>query len=131
MKAGMMRLFIVEDSVVMRENLQIMLSGIPGITIIGYAADEQSAIERIDSLLPDVAILDISLQSSGSGISVLENIKKHHSAIKVIMLTNHAANEFYINRCKHAGADYFFDKSFQIAQVYSTLRAMSLCRPHG
>jgi DNA-binding NarL/FixJ family response regulator len=85
------------------------------IRIVGYAADEAGAIEKINALLPDVVIMDLNLQP-GSGIAVLKNIKKHHADIKVIVLTN-CTDEFYEDACKRAKADYFFDKSFQFMQV--------------
>jgi DNA-binding NarL/FixJ family response regulator len=114
-----MNVFIVEDSDIVREHMQSMLSAIPGIEVVGYAADESGAIERINALLPDVVTLDISLKP-GSGIKVLESIKKNHPEIKVIVLTNYT-DEFSANSCKRAGADYFFDKTFQFSRVRSAL----------
>ena len=114
-----MNLFIVEDSDVVREHLQSMLSDIHGVSVVGYAVDELNAIERINTLLPDVVTLDLRLQS-GSGFKVLENIKKHHPEIKVIVLTNDD-HRIYEDSCMRAGADCFFDKSFQLSRVYSAL----------
>ena len=114
-----MNVFIVEDSEIVRDHMLSMLSVIPGIAVVGYAADEMGAIESINALLPDVVTLDISLQP-GSGINVLENIKKHHPSIKVIVLTNYT-DEFYAKSCKRAGADFFFDKTFQFSRVRSAL----------
>lgn len=114
-----MNLFIVEDSEVVRERIQSLLSDIPGIAVVGYAVNETDAIERINTLLPEVVTLDLRLQS-GSGFSVLENIKKHHPGIKVIVLTNDD-NRVYEDTCMRAGADLFFDKSFQFSRVYSAL----------
>jgi len=110
-----MNVFIVEDSEAMRESLRSMLSEFHDVKIVGYAADEPGAIEHINALLPDVVILDLNLQS-GSGVAVLKNIKKYHAAIKVMVLTN-CTDEFYVDACKRANADYFFDKSFQFMQV--------------
>lgn len=114
-----MNLFIVEDSVIVREHMQSMLSEIPDIKVIGYAVDELGAIERINALLPDVVTLDLCLQP-GSGINVLEYVKKHHPGIKVIVLTNYD-DGFYVDKCMRAGADLFFDKTFQFSRVYSAL----------
>ena len=114
-----MNVFIVEDSEIVRNHMQSMLSAIPGVDVVGYAVDEQGAIERINELLPDVVTLDISLKP-GSGISVLENIKKQHPEIKVIVLTNYT-DDFSANSCKRAGADFFFDKTFQFSRVRSAL----------
>jgi DNA-binding NarL/FixJ family response regulator len=110
-----MNVFIVEDSEAMRESLRSMLSEFHDVRIAGYAADETGAIEQINALLPDVVILDLNLLS-GSGIAVLKNVKKHHAGIKVMVLTN-CNDEFYVDACKRAHADYFFDKSFQFMQV--------------
>lgn len=114
-----MNVFIVEDSDIVREHMQSMLSAIPGVEVVGYAVDERSAIDRINALLPDVVTLDISLKP-GSGISVLENVKKQHPKIKVIVLTNYT-DEYSANSCKRAGADCFFDKTFQFSRVRSAL----------
>ena len=110
-----MNVFIVEDSEAMREGLRSMLSEFHDVRIAGYAADETGAIEQINALLPDVVILDLNLQS-GSGVAVLKKIKKHHAEIIVMVLTN-CNGELYVDACKRANADYFFDKSFQFMQV--------------
>lgn len=110
-----MNVFIVEDSQTMRESLRIMLSEFHDVRIVGYAADEAGAIEQINALLPEVVILDLNLLY-GSGIAVLKNIKKHHAGITVMVLTN-CTDELYVDACKRANADYFFDKSFQFMEV--------------
>lgn len=120
-----MKVFIVEDSAIMLKDLRSTLSEIYGITLIGHADDESSAIERIDALCPDVITLDLRLQS-GSGFGVLQNIKKHHAEIKVVVLTNCSENA-YVDRCMNAGADYFFDKSLQYMQFCEVLRGCA-CR---
>ncbi len=123
----MMNVFIVEDSEVMRENLHSMLSEFHNVKIVGYAVDEAGAIERINALLPDVVILDLNLQS-GSGVTVLKNVKKHNPEIKVIVLTNYN-DEFYVDACKRAKADYFFDKSFQFMQVREVISKWNHASP--
>lgn len=114
-----MNVFIVEDDAIMRDRLEQMMLNIPTIEVIGYAETIQRAIKRIHALLPDVVVLDLSLKD-GSGIEVLEDIKEHHPAIKVIVLTNYA-DDYYLIRCMRAGADYFFDKYFQFVGVSEVL----------
>lgn len=114
-----MNVFIVENSLGIRASLQSVLSDMSAVNVIGQAVNEAGAIERIRALRPEVVILDLSLQS-GSGIEVLEDIKKHHSTIKVIVFT-HYTDESCIDRCKRAGADYFFDKTFQLMQLREIL----------
>ena len=123
----MINVLIVEDSEGMRASLRSMLSEFDNIRIVGYAADESGAIEQINALLPEVVVLDLNLLS-GSGVAVLKNVKKHHAGIKVMVLTN-CTDEFYVDACKRARADYFFDKSFQfmrVREVFSDLNHLNV-----
>ena len=114
-----MNVFIVENSLDIRASLQAVLSDMSMLKVVGQAMNESGAIERIGVLLPDVVILSLGLQS-GSGIGVLEYVKKFHATIKIIVFT-HYTDELCIERCKRAGVDYFFDKSFQLMQLREVL----------
>lgn len=118
-----MNVFLVEDSATLREHLGSMLSEISGVMLTGQAEDEAGAIKGIDESAPDLVILDLNLKS-GSGIEVLKNIKRHHAEVKVMILTNHT-DETYLSRCMDAGADYFFDKSFQFMRVGAVIRQLA------
>jgi len=120
-----MNVFLVEDSATLRDHLGNMLSEISGVVLTGHAEDEAGAIKSIDESAPDLVILDLNLKS-GSGIEVLKSIKLHHAKLKVMILTNHA-DEMYVSRCMDAGADYFFDKSFQFMQVGAAIRQLAGC----
>jgi len=122
-EAKTMKVFIVEDSAIMLNHIRSTLSDIPGVTIVGMAADESHAVERISTLRPDVVVLDIHLQS-GSGLGVLKNIKERHAGIKVMMLTN-CPEYTYVDHCMSLGADYFFDKSLQFTQFCDALRKLA------
>lgn len=115
-----MNILVVEDTKITDGWLEVMLSEIPGIKGIRYAADEQDAIRQIGATPPDVVVLDISLQP---GISVLRAIKMYNPAIKVVMLDSNHTGKIYDNHCKNAGADYFFDKSVLFIRVRTRVRA--------
>ena len=114
-----MNVFVVENSMNLHDGLRSVLSGMHDVNMVGHAVNESGAIERINTLLPDAVMLDLGLQS-GSGIGVLEWIKKHHAKIKVMVFT-HYTDEHCIDRCKSAGAEYFFDKNSQLAQARKVL----------
>lgn len=124
-KEHAVNVLIVEDSELVYQHLRVMLSEIPGVKLAGRAADEQGAIKAMDSLLPDVVILDLHLHE-GSGFNVLADIKERHAATKVIVLSNYASDS-YIRFCRELGADHFFDKSFQFELVGAMLELMSSC----
>lgn len=104
-----MKILIVDDSAALRERLAAMFSAIPGLEVVGQAADVPSASAAISELRPDIAVLDIEM-SGGSGIDVLRDLKQAYPATVAIMLTNHPYPQ-YRQRCAELGADYFLCKS--------------------
>ena len=113
------KVFIVDDSPVVRERLVTLLSDLPSVEIVGQAEIAFEAISATRRLKPDVMLLDISMPG-GSGIHVLEMVKQERPAPLVIMLTNFA-HEQYRQKCLQLGADYFFDKSTEFEKVLSVL----------
>lgn len=110
-----MKVFIADDSPILRERLHFMLSELPGIKVIGQAGNIPEAIQSIQALHPDAVILDICMPG-GSGIDVLKNIKKSDNAPVMIMLTNYSDPQ-YRKKCMALGAEYFFDKSTEFKEA--------------
>ncbi|MDZ7260620.1 MAG: response regulator transcription factor [candidate division KSB1 bacterium] len=110
-----MRVFIADDSAIVRERLRAMLSELPEIEIVGEAQDPVEATSSIRALKPDAVILDIRMPG-GSGIDVLQNIKQDKPAPMVIILTNYPYPQ-YQKKCRAAGADFFFDKSTEFDKI--------------
>ena len=57
----MIRVMLVDDEQAARERLRQLLGPIPGLEIVGEAADGEQAIERIVELRPDLVLLDIQM----------------------------------------------------------------------
>jgi DNA-binding NarL/FixJ family response regulator len=115
-----MRLFIADDSEILRLRLIDMLSEIEGIEIIGQAQNSLDAIESIEELNPHVVILDIRMPQV-NGIEVLEAIKKDDESPTVIIFTNYPYPQ-YRKRCMDLGADFFFDKSTEFEKLVDTVK---------
>ncbi len=110
-----MRVFLVDDSLIIRQRLTKFLSNFAQVQIIGESREARDAIERILQLKPDVVILDLQLLS-GTGFDVLEKIKKAQPAPTVIILTNFPYPE-YRKKCLEDGADFFIDKSTAFREI--------------
>jgi DNA-binding NarL/FixJ family response regulator len=114
------KVFIVDDSAIVRERLIALLAELPNVEIAGEAARASDAIAGIREHSPDVVVLDVSMPG-GSGIRVLETIKKEPRSPLTIMLTNLDQPQ-YRQRCLKLGADYFIDKSSNFQQVIEIVR---------
>ena len=117
---GGKEVFIVDDSPVVRERLANLIGELSDVSIIGEADIAFEAIQTIAKCKPDIVVLDISMPG-GSGLYVLEKIKKDLPAPVVIMLTNFA-HEQYRQKCLQLGADHFFDKTTEFQKVLEVIR---------
>ena len=115
----MLRVFIADDSDLVRERLATLISELEAVELVGQAEDAHEALEAIQRLEPDVAILDIRMPG-GNGIQVLEAVKVSGSALVIIMLTAFPYPQ-YRKKCLEAGAEYFFDKTTEFEQVAKVL----------
>ncbi|MFZ5509408.1 MAG: response regulator [Pseudomonadota bacterium] len=124
-----MRVFVVEDSPIVRDRLVAMLWDIPAVQVVGEADNQADAVTHIQRLGPDVVVLDIKLRQ-GTGIGVLEDVKRRAPRTTTIMLTNYANPEFR-QRCVSLGADYFFDKTVEFEKVKEVLEKLAAAPAAG
>ena len=117
-----MKLFIVEDSPIIRERLLALLGDIDRVEVVGIADNAAEAIDRIARLKPDAVVLDIKLRGAGNGIGVLREIRRRDAAKTTIMLTNHA-DVGVRQLCLDIGATHFFDKTGEFEKVRDVLAA--------
>jgi DNA-binding NarL/FixJ family response regulator len=116
------RLFIVEDSPVVRERLAELLAGVQDIEIVGEW-DGADAVGTIRRLAPDAVILDLHLQL-GNGFDILRDLKSEPGAPVVIVLTNYPYPQ-YEKKARDSGADHFFDKSTEFDSVVDVLQSLA------
>ena len=118
----MKKVYVVDDSTVVRERLIDMLSELDEVGIIGATGDPKEAMTSIRKLGPDAVILDIRLPGV-SGIDVLRSIKREELAPLVIMLTSYPYPQ-YRKECEAAGADYFLNKSTEFTRIGEILKQL-------
>ncbi len=122
---GKIRIFLVEDSSIIRENLVDALRETAPIEIAGSADDEAGAIDwlRRQRAACDLVIVDIFLKS-GSGLGVLKAMADLTGDPKRIVLSNHATPEIRV-KCLELGATAVFDKSNELDEMLGWLRRFS------
>lgn len=91
-KMERVRIYLADDHTILREGLKLILQGDPNFQIIGEAGDGKEALEEIEALNPDVAVVDISMPTI-DGIEITRQLKKYRPDIKIIILTKHDTEE--------------------------------------
>lgn len=94
---------IAEDHTILREGLRALLSSHPDFEVVGEAEDGREAIRRVEKLMPDLVLMDLSMPRM-NGLEAIKEIKKRSPEVKIIALTVHKTEE-YILATLQAGAD--------------------------
>jgi len=99
------RIMLVDDHEVVRLGLRALLERHPQFDVVGEASSAREALEKVASLKPDVAVMDIRL-SGVSGIEACEQIVERFPNTKVIMLTSYAEDEMLFSAIRAGASGY-------------------------
>ena len=120
--------FIADDSEPVAEMLKELITDPGRIEVVGMAESQDSAIADIGRLKPDVVVLDLQLKS-GSGTDVIRAVRASAelAATRVIVISNHTAPQLKAG-CLELGADDYFDKVKELANLAEELRRLADAR---
>jgi DNA-binding NarL/FixJ family response regulator len=92
-----------------RQGLVAMLGDTDGLEVVGQASRGDEALRLIGELVPDIALLDVSMPGA-TGIEVADALRKSCSATRVVLLTMHA-DATHARQAVDAGASGYVLKS--------------------
>jgi DNA-binding NarL/FixJ family response regulator len=86
------RVVVAEDSLIVREGLQQLLSGSPTLEVVGAHGDVDALLGAVEQERPDVIMTDIRMPPSNTdeGIRVADHLREAHPAIGVVVLSQYA-----------------------------------------
>lgn len=119
----MIRLAIAEHHTIVRWALREALGKDSDIEVVGDAGTAAETLEMIQSVRPDVLLLDLSLPDK-SGFEVLNEMRESDTAPLVVVLTWHTEPS-YAARAIAAGAHGYVNKSVTPEDLLSAIRAVS------
>jgi two-component system, NarL family, response regulator NreC len=118
------RLVLVDDHVVVRSGLRMLLDGISDIEIIGEGGTARQAMEVVKALRPDVVLMDIGLPDS-SGIDAARAIKERYPDTAIVALTIHEDEEYFFKMLE-AGASGYVPKRAAPEELLTAIRAAAV-----
>lgn len=119
----MIRLALAEDHTIVRWALREALSKADDIEVVGEAGTAAETISMIQSVKPDVMLLDITLPDR-SGFDVLNELRSLETAPLVVVLTWHTEPS-YAARAIAAGAHGYVNKAVEPKELLDAIRAVS------
>jgi DNA-binding NarL/FixJ family response regulator len=115
----MIRVLLVDDEELVRTGLRMILEAEPDVTVVGYAVDGADAVARVESLRPDVVLMDIRMPRM-DGLEATRRIVER-SGTKVVVLTTFDLDE-HVHAALAAGASGFLLKDAPAHQLVHAVR---------
>jgi two-component system response regulator DevR len=119
----MIRILIVDDHEMVREGLKAILVTEPDFCIVGDAANAEQALELIERLNPDIALVDIRLPGT-NGIELCRRSSEQYPETAVIILTTFT-DQNLVAQCIQAGARGFIVKDIERFDLKRAIRAVA------
>ncbi len=116
------RVFLTDDHTILREGIRTLLQKVPDIEVVGEAGDGGEAVTKVEQLVPDVVLMDITMPGM-SGLEATRQIKQKYPQVKVLILTIHETNQ-YLSQMLQAGASGYVVKTTANSELISAIRAV-------
>ncbi len=97
--------FLLDDHEIVRRGLRDLLEAEGDIEVVGEAATQQTAVDRVHALDPDVAVLDVRLEE-GNGIEACRDIRSRHPRTACLILTSFDDDEALFQAIMAGAAGY-------------------------
>jgi two-component system, NarL family, response regulator NreC len=116
------RIVLADDHVLVRQSLKSLLER-EGHQVVGEGSDGQEAVRHVNSLHPDIAIMDISMPIL-NGLHAAREINKSFPKTKTILLTQHDEDQ-YISEAIEAGVKGYVLKNQVASDLLEAIRQVS------
>jgi DNA-binding NarL/FixJ family response regulator len=113
------RVLLVDDDALVRSGLKLMLTGADQIEVVGEVDDGRGVLAAMDSLHPDVVLMDIRMPQL-DGIAATRLLRTQPQAPAVLVLTTFDADELVL-RALRAGAAGFLLKDTPPAEIVQAI----------
>ena len=116
-----LRVVIADDQASVREGLVLLLGGLPGIDVVGAAADGEQALALVAEHKPDAILLDLHMPVL-DGIGATRRLVAEHPGVAIVVLTTYADDGSVIEALQ-AGARSYLTKDADRTDIARALQA--------
>jgi DNA-binding NarL/FixJ family response regulator len=116
-----LRVIIADDQASVREGLVLLLGGLPGIEVVGAAADGEQAIAQVAEQHPDAILLDLNMPVL-DGIGATRRLVAEHPGVAIVVLTTYVDDTNVLEALK-AGARSYLTKDADRTDIARALQA--------
>jgi DNA-binding NarL/FixJ family response regulator len=116
------RVLLVDDHAVVRKGMTAMINEEPDLTVCGEAEGVHSALDVIERVTPDIALIDLSIKD-GDGLELIRAIRKRWKHVALLVLSMYDES-VYAERALRAGARGYIMKAQAARTVMDAIRCV-------
>jgi DNA-binding NarL/FixJ family response regulator len=116
-----LRVVIADDQASVREGLVLLLGGLPGIAVVGAAADGEQALDLVAEHQPDAILLDLHMPVL-DGIGATRRLVAEHPGVAIVVLTTYVDDSSVLEALQ-AGARSYLTKDADRTDIAQALQA--------
>ncbi|HEY5996787.1 MAG TPA: response regulator transcription factor [Candidatus Deferrimicrobiaceae bacterium] len=124
----MIRVLIADDHAIFRQGLESLLSRNPAVTLVGAASNGPEVLSMVDSLRPQVVVLDISMPGM-DGFEVVRRLREQASTVKVLLLSMHK-DPVSLRLAVELQVDGYILKDEAVGELMTAIQAVSRGKRH-
>jgi DNA-binding NarL/FixJ family response regulator len=117
------RILLVDDHPVVRQGLKTLLEGQSGWEVVGEASDGFEALDKADSLQPNVIVLDVTMPGM-NGLEACRLLRQRAPSLEVLFVTQHDSPQM-MREALDAGARGYVVKSNAARDLLEAVQAVS------
>jgi DNA-binding NarL/FixJ family response regulator len=114
------KILIVDDHPILRKGLTLLINQESDLVVCAEAEHAQMALESLEAVVPDMAIVDISLPGI-DGIELIKELRLRHRDMPVLVVSMHDET-LYAERSLRAGARGYIMKQEALEKVLVAIR---------
>ncbi|MBN2294274.1 MAG: response regulator transcription factor [Pirellulales bacterium] len=114
------KILIVDDHPIVCRGLRELVADEPDLEVCGDAEDVSAALKQVESLCPDIVVIDLSLKG-GHGLELIHEIKAKNERIRMLVSSMHDES-LYAERVLRAGAMGYISKQESPDKIIEALR---------
>lgn len=116
------RIVIADDHAIFRHGLRQVLEKQASLKVVAEAGDGETALQRIQEIRPEVALLDIDMPVR-DGFSIARDLRDARLPVEVIFLTMHR-DELHLNEALSLGIRGYVVKDGAAVEVVNCIQAV-------
>ncbi|HEY0495300.1 MAG TPA: response regulator transcription factor [Kutzneria sp.] len=116
-----LRVVLADDQTVVREGLVTLLKLLPGVEVVGAAADGEQAVALVAEQRPDVLLVDLRMPRC-DGVEATRRVREQYPETEVVVLTTYTDDDSVLSALQ-AGAKGFLTKDADAEAIARALHA--------